>query len=69
MKSLKRLFYRVFKCYRRLELRRVSWNEGNDLIRATHTLSESEQWRIAPEEDTNKEPFTVCLERRARIVG
>ena len=60
------LFKRKSK-YRRLELRFVSFQEGDKLIRESAGKSESEQWHIAKEEDTNRSYGTVYLERRELI--
>jgi hypothetical protein len=53
--------------YRRLELRPVSYAEGNRLICETANKPESEQWHIAKEEDKNKNYRIVYLERRELI--
>ena len=68
MKTLRRLFYRVFKRYRRLEICCVTWHEGDQLIRDSVGKPESEQWQIAREEDTNRVIGVVYLERKERIL-
>lgn len=65
---MKRLFYRLFKRYRRLELRCVTWVIGAQLIRESVGKPECEQWVIAKEEDTNRRMGLVYLERRERII-
>jgi hypothetical protein len=53
--------------YRRLELKFVSYIEGDKMIRENVGKPESEQWHIAKEEDTNRNYGTVYLERIIRI--
>jgi hypothetical protein len=66
----RRLYFRLFKRYRRLEHRFVSYKEADRLIRATHHLpDEGDRWELAlPEEDHNRVPFMVHLCRQVRIV-
>ena len=65
---MRRLFYRFFKCYRRLEFKAVSYAEGDRLIRQSQGKPESEQWVLAKEEDSNRAfGLVVFLERRERI--
>ncbi len=66
---LKKLYYRLFKRYRRLELRSVNYIDADTMIREGANKPEHLQWRIAPEEDANFEPCLVWLERRVRITG
>lgn len=67
-KKLRRLFFRFFPCYRRLDLRFVTYREADDLIRESHGKSESLQWIIASkEEDRNHMIGMVYIERRERI--
>lgn len=67
MKKLKRLYYRMFKRYRRLEVRCFCWAEADDLLRHNLGKPESEQWRIAArEEDRNRAIGVVFLERVER---
>ena len=76
IQKLRRLYFRLFKRYRRLEIRYVSYSEGDRLIRENVDGPEAEQWHIAKEEDDN--PLigmfphigsSVYLERRERITG
>jgi len=60
MKALRRLFFKIFPVYRRLELRYCTWSEGDALIK-----SES-GWRIA-DEDTHLGYPHVALEKVERI--
>jgi hypothetical protein len=53
--------------YRRLELKYVSWKEGDKMIRENAGKPESEQWVLAKEEDTNYNRWMVYLERREKI--
>ncbi len=66
---MKKLFYRIFKCYRRLELRHVSYTEGDVMIRQNEGKPQSEQWVLAKEEDNNSLMGTVYLERKERILS
>jgi hypothetical protein len=68
MKFLRRLFYRLFPRYHRLELRCVPYKEADQLLRENEGKRLSDQWRIAPEEDFNRIYCSVWLERRARII-
>jgi hypothetical protein len=68
MNFLRRLYYRLFTAYKRLEIRRCSWAEGDALIRDTFNLAEPLQWQLAlPEEDKNHAFDVVFLERKVRI--
>ena len=69
VQKLRRLYFRIFKRYRRLEFRAVSYAEGDKLIRASVGKPESETWVLAiPEEDNNRAfGLVVMLERRERI--
>jgi len=68
--KIRRLYFRIFKRYRRLEFRAVSYAEGDRLIRASVGKPERDQWVLAiPEEDRNRAiGLVVMLERRERIV-
>lgn len=66
---MKKLYYRLFKRYRRLDLVFVSYEEGNKLIRGNAGKLDGEQWRIAKEEDRNGAYNRVYLERRERILS
>lgn len=66
---LRRLYFKIFKCYRRLEFRAVSYAEGDKLIRESVGKPEAETWVLAPEEDNNRAfGLVVMLERRERIL-
>lgn len=64
---LRKLWYRVFKKYRRLELRCLCYSDADKLIRATEHKLESERWEIAEEENRNPIVGVVWMERRERI--
>lgn len=67
-----KLYYRIFKRYRRLEYKLLSYTEADALIRQNEEKPESEQWVIAPEEDNNRFGAlarVVHLERRERILA
>lgn len=67
--KLRRLYFRLFKRYRRLEFRAVSYAEGDRLIRGSVGKPESQQWVLAKEEDSNRAfGLVVMLERRERIL-
>lgn len=69
MNWCRKLFYRVFKCYMRLELRFISYGEADRLIRESANLPEDQRWEIAREEDHNRLIGKVFIERRVRITG
>lgn len=65
---LRRLWFRCFPRYQRLELRTANYVEADRLIRSTAYLPEPERWRLAiPEEDRDHAFNVVYLERRVRI--
>lgn len=66
---MKKLFYKIFKFYRVLETKFVTWNEGNRMILATHDKPEGERWVLAKEEDTNHIIGMVHLCRKVRLTG
>lgn len=68
VQQIKKLYYKIFKCHRRLESRCVTYAEGDRLIRENKGKPECEQWQIAKEENTNRVIGVVYLERRERIV-
>lgn len=69
MKWIRRFYFRIFKHYKRLEIRLVTYAEGDKLIRQNEGKPESEQWILAiPEEDTNFAYGYVFLERHERIL-
>ena len=60
----------MFKRYRRLEFKAVSYAEGDRLIRQNKGKPESQQWVLAKEEDSNHAyGLVVMLERRERLTG
>ena len=66
---LRKLYYKIFPTYRRLELKFVNYSEGDKLIRQSAGKPESEKWVIAkPEEDRNRRLGMVYLERKERIL-
>lgn len=66
---IRKLYFKIFKRYRRLEIRVVSYAEGDRLIRGNAAKPAREQWVLAiPEEDNNGMLNIVFLERRERIV-
>ena len=70
IQKLRRLYFRLFKRYRRLELRCVSYPEGDRLIRENAEGPEDGRWHIAKEEDDSPLiGMSVYLERRERITG
>jgi hypothetical protein len=68
MKWLRKIWLRWFPQYRRLEIKLVTYAEGDRMIRDTHGKTEAERWHIAiPEEDINHAFGLVYLERKERI--
>ena len=69
LRALKSLYYRVFKRYRRLELRVCTYEEASALLREQGIPGNPDEgWRIAREEDRNHVIGVVYLERRERIL-
>lgn len=68
MKALRRLYFRLFRRYRRIEFRYVSWGVAHKLFQANPFQPATAQWHLAPEEDYNIVPGLVAIERRERIV-
>ena len=67
---LKRLYYKIFKRYRRLALKCCDYHTADRLIRESAEKPESKRWHIAiPEEDLNQGFNSVFLERKERITG
>jgi hypothetical protein len=58
----------MFKRYQRIECVFVQWAVADKLLRDNEGKPEHEQWRLAPEEDTNYVIGYIYLERRARII-
>lgn len=65
---MKKLFYKIFKRYKVLETKFVTYDEGDKMLRETHDKSESEKWVLAKEEDTNQIIGMVYLCRKERII-
>lgn len=65
---LRRLYFRIFKRYRQLEVAFVSYRIADAMIQANVGKPEAEQWVIdAKMEDKNTAFGFVYLERRERI--
>lgn len=70
MKTLRKLYFKIFKHYRRLEFKGFSYSEADKLVRQNDGKQESEQWVLAKEEDGNMlVGIIVFLERRQRITA
>jgi len=69
MKSLKRLYLKLFRHYNRLEFKFCNYDEADRLIRQNEGKPESDQWVLAPEEDNNHVYGWVYIERRERILN
>jgi hypothetical protein len=70
MQKFQRLYDWIFriKRYRRLEMKRVTYAMGDQMVRESAGKPEHEQWVLAiPEEDHNRMFGIVYLERRERI--
>ncbi len=67
MKKLRKLYFKLFKCYRRLEFRCMTYAEADMKLKANAGKSERDQWRIANEENNNWIIDMVMMERRERI--
>lgn len=71
MKLFKKLYYKIFPHYRRLELQCAPYVEADRLIKENANKLESERWDIAPEEDSNvlgAMTRMVWIERKERIM-
>jgi len=68
MKALRRLFFKLFKHYERIEIGYFTYDEGDKRIRQNEGKPEDEQWFLAKEEDTNHAYGIVILERKRRIL-
>jgi hypothetical protein len=66
---MKRLFYRFFKRYRRLELGLFTDREADTLIKVSVGKPERAQWVIAKEQCRHRNVGWVYLERRERITS
>lgn len=72
MSTLRKIYYRLVKRYRRLEFKSCTYAEADRLIKATYDKPEADQWVIATEEDRNfigGMVGLVFLERRERITS
>lgn len=67
MKKLRRLYYRLFPTYKRLELKFCSYAEADELIKSNDARSFPFKWYLAKEEDTNHVIGMVYIERKERI--
>lgn len=68
MSTISRLYFKLFKHYRRVELRYTTYLQAERLLATNAGASEREQWRLAKEEDYNHVPGLVALERVERIL-
>jgi len=69
VRTLKSLYYRIFKRYRRLELKLCTYAEADAILRKQGIPGNPDEgWRIAREEDSNRVIGIVYLERRERIL-
>ena len=68
MKFFRRLYFKVFKTYRSIELKLFSYRDGDRLLKANDGKQEKDKWHLAKEEDENKQYGFVYLERRERIL-
>lgn len=66
---MKKLFYKLFKRYKVLETRFVSYAEADELIFLSSNKPEGEKWVLAKEEDTNFDIGRVYLCRKIRLTG
>lgn len=64
---LKKLYYKIFKHYKVLETKLVSYQAGDRMVRETHDKPEAERWVLAKEEDTNRVIGMVYLCRKRRV--
>jgi hypothetical protein len=67
MKIITRLYYRLFKKYREIEVKLLPYNEANELLKQNGGKMEDQQWGLAKAEDTNIAYGYVFLARRERI--
>ena len=67
MKRLRRIYYKLFPVYKRIDMQSFSWEQGDLLIRQNAHKPLEEQWHIAPEEDLNRDYDMVFLEKKIRI--
>ena len=67
MKIITRLYYRLFKKYREIEVKLLPYNEADKLLKQNGGKPEDQQWDLAKEEDINIAYGYVILARRERI--
>ncbi len=67
MKMLRRIYFKIFKHYKRLEVRLFTYSEADTMMKFSVGKPESDQWVLAKEEDTNFMYGYVYLERKIRI--
>lgn len=67
IKKLKILYYKIFKHYKVLETKFVTYHEADKMIRETNNKPEEERWVLADEEDKNHIIGMVYLCRKVRI--
>lgn len=68
IRFFRKLYFKVFKHYRRLELRGTSYTEADRLFQKNSQCAETEQWFLAKEEDYNMcIGLVVFMERKERI--
>jgi antitoxin component YwqK of YwqJK toxin-antitoxin module len=65
---IRKLYYRLFKRYRRIEMKFVTYAEADKLMRKV-ILSPTDEWHLAKEEDKNSVTGMVYIERKERITG
>lgn len=63
----RKLYYSIFKCYKRLELIFVTYQEADRLLKANDGKLEKDKWVLAKEEDANHVIGMAYLERKERI--
>lgn len=69
MSALSKIYYRVFRRYRRIELVCVDYMSADEMLWGTWNNPLPTRWVLAtPEEDLNRKRGMVWLERRERIV-
>lgn len=71
MKKLRKIYYRIFKIYRVIETKFVSYDEADKMIKETQNCIESERWVLSDMEDKNPIHaivFMVYLCRKVRIM-
>ena len=64
--SARRLYFLVFKRYRRLELRILTFPEADELCRSWNGVDPKGKWHVADEDQKMLWP-NVALERKERI--